>query len=136
MRSHSLKFQDPRAKKDNMMNKTATTYDQFVASLDSDERKKFDEGYHEHLLSELILALMEEDDITVRRLAQATKISPTIIQGLRSAKRKNITLQTLIKIIDVFGYSLILERPAKRGLLKNRIVLHSHSVEKPIYKTK
>ena len=119
-------------KEKNGVNKKISTYNQFIESLDSKERKSFEKGYREHLLSELLLALMKEDDISVRMLTQ----QPTIIQGLRSAKRKNITLQTLIKIIDAFGYSLILERPAKKGALKNRIVLHRFSDEKSIDKLK
>ena len=44
-----------------MSEKIRPTVDIFFESLSSAERKKFDEEYQELLLSELILAAMEED---------------------------------------------------------------------------
>lgn len=69
-------------------NKTKSTYDIFYESLSKEEQKKFDEEYRELLVSELLIAAMQEDDISVRRLAQAAGVSPTIVQGIRSGERK------------------------------------------------
>lgn len=111
-----------------MSKKITTTYDQFVESLDLQQKKQLNEQYRELLLSELLIALMHDNDISVRKLAEAADISPAIIQGLRSAKKKNLTVRTLIKIIDAFGYSLVIEKPSKKRSIKNRIVLH-HSTK-------
>ncbi|OGT54403.1 MAG: hypothetical protein A3F17_01300, partial [Gammaproteobacteria bacterium RIFCSPHIGHO2_12_FULL_41_15] len=49
-------------------------------------RKKFEKEYKEFLLSEIIIALMENDNKTVRKLAEEVGLSPTVIQKLRSGK--------------------------------------------------
>ena len=94
--------------KENIMNKkTPSTYDRFLAN--SKQKKLFEKEYHELLLSELIIALMEEDHLSVRKLASAAGLSPTIIQELRSGKKKNITLQTFLKLIKACGRVLFVE---------------------------
>lgn len=50
---------------------------------------------------------MEQDHISVRKLASAAGVSPTIIQGLRSGSKTNITIETLSKILDAVGYQII-----------------------------
>jgi hypothetical protein len=47
----------------------------------------FEQEYQELLISELLIAAMEKDDLSVRRLAKAAGVSPTIIQELKSGKR-------------------------------------------------
>lgn len=94
-----------------------------MKGLSPEERKNYKREYRSLLFSELLIALMEEDEISVRRLAELAKISPTIIQKIRSGKKKNITLETLVKITSSFGYSLILERQIK-GESKSRIILN------------
>ena len=113
-----------------MTKKLMTTYDQFVESLDAKQRKQLNEEYRELLLSELLIALMKDNETSIRKLAKAANISTSIIQGLRSAAKKNLTLQTLIKIIDAFGYSLILEKSSKKKNAKNRIVLYNYVANK------
>ena len=46
-------------------------------------------GYQEFILSELLLALMEEDQVTVRKLATAASVSPSLIQDLKMGKKDN-----------------------------------------------
>jgi DNA-binding Xre family transcriptional regulator len=48
-----------------------------------------------------------EDQISVRKLASAAGVSPTIIQGLKSGSKTNITIDTLSKILDAVGYQII-----------------------------
>lgn len=48
---------------------------------------------------------MKDDEISVRELAIAAGVSPAIIQGLRIGKR-NVTLDTITKILDVVSYEL------------------------------
>ena len=93
-----------------MSKKVLTTYETFLQSLTSKQRKQFDKERKEFLISEMILAAMEHDDISVRKLAKLAKVSPTIIQGIRSGTRKNVTVKTLSRILNVLGYSLIIEK--------------------------
>lgn len=88
------------------MNKNAkSTYEEFIE--DDGQKNLMDKEYKELLLSELLIAAMEQDHISVRKLATAAGVSPTIIQGLRSGSRTNITIDTLSKILDAVGYQII-----------------------------
>ena len=107
-----------------MNKKTQSTYDEFVQSLTKREREDFEKGYKEFLLSELLIALMQENEISVRKLAKEVGLSPTVIQELKSGKKKNITLQNFINILDSLGYLLIVEKQAKqRRIKRTRMVL-------------
>ena len=64
-----------------------TTSDEFLESLSPKERKKFEEGYKDFALSELIFALMERDEVSVRKLAKVAGVSPAVIQAMRSGAR-------------------------------------------------
>ncbi len=94
-----------------MIKKIKSTIDEFVESLSAKERKKFEEEYRELLLSEMILAAMQQDEISVRKLAKLAGVSPTIIQGIRSGTRKNVSVQSFLKILQGLGCNrLIIER--------------------------
>ena len=73
-------------------------------------RKKFETEYKEFLLSEIISALMENDSKSVRKLAKEVKLSPTVIQKIRSGKQDDIKLKNFINISHACGYQLILEK--------------------------
>ncbi len=88
-----------------MKKKAKSTYEEFIE--DDEQRDLLDKEYKELLLSELLIAAMEHDHISVRKLASAAGVSPTIIQGLRSGSRANITVDTLSKILDAVGYQII-----------------------------
>lgn len=88
------------------MKKARSTYEEFIEN--KEQKKLLDQEYKELLITELLLAAMEEDNISVRKLAAAAGVSPTIIQGLRSGKKSNITIDTLSKILDAIGYRIIL----------------------------
>ena len=47
-----------------------STSEEFVESLSKKEREKFIKEYRELLLSELILAVMEKDELSVRKVAK------------------------------------------------------------------
>ncbi len=49
---------------------------------------------------------MKKDDLSVRRLAKAAGVSPTIIQELKSGKRTNITLTTFNPVLNTIGYQV------------------------------
>lgn len=60
------------------------------------------------MISELLLAAMEEDHISGRKLAAQAEASPTIIQSLKSGRKTNITVETLSRILDVIDYQIVL----------------------------
>ena len=76
--------------------------------------KKFEKEYKEFLLSELIVALMENDNKTVRKLAKEVDLSPTVIQKLRSGKQDGVKLSNFINISQACGYHLMLEKGEKK----------------------
>jgi transcriptional regulator with XRE-family HTH domain len=108
-------------KKDELL----STYEKHIQSLSSKELKDYKKGYQELLLSELVIAAMQEDEVSVRKLAKAAGISPTIVQDVRSGKRKNLSLQSFFKILDVLGYSFVLEKSVRNKTKIERITLHS-----------
>lgn len=95
-----------------MGKKAKSTYETFVENRK--QKKLLDKEYKELLVSELLIAAMQEDHISVRKLAAAAGVSPTIIQGLRSGKKTNITIDTLLRILDAIGYQIILTPKNKR----------------------
>lgn len=89
-----------------MKKKSKSTYEEFVEN--KKQKKLLDKEYRELLISELLLASMEKDHLSVRKLATEAGISPTIVQSLKSGKKTNITIETLSRILDVIGYQIIL----------------------------
>lgn len=90
--------------------KILTTHDEFIKSMTPKQKKEYDKGYQEFLLSELLLAIMKNDAVSVRELAKAAGISATIVQGVRSGEKQNITTQSFFKILDALGCSLIVRK--------------------------
>lgn len=78
-----------------------TTFDREMQ--DPGFKEEFEVEYQEFALSELLLQLMQEEHLSVRKLAKAAGISPSVIQDIRSGKRSNITVQNLSKILKVLG---------------------------------
>lgn len=107
-----------------MNKRELSSYDEFVQGLTKEEREDFEKEYKEFLLSELLIAIMQENEVSVRKLAKEAGLSPTVVQELRSGKKKNITLHSFVSILNTLGYSLIVERPAKKGIKKTRMVVH------------
>lgn len=94
-----------------------STFDELMQNAEF--KRKHEESYRELILSELLLAIMAEDKISIRSLAKQAGLSPAIIQDIRSGKRDNLTLKTFSSLIDALGYNLILEnRNKKKGLPK------------------
>lgn len=88
-----------------MKKKVKSTYEELIE--DDEQKALLDKEYKELLLSELLMAAMEHDHVSVRKLASAAGVSPTIIQGLKSGSKTNITIDTLSKILDAVGYQII-----------------------------
>lgn len=86
-----------------MTKKAKSTIDKFIESLSVKELKKFNEERQEFILSELILAAMEKDNISVRKLAKMAGVSPTIVQAMRSGTKKDFSMQSFFKILKSLG---------------------------------
>ena len=66
----------------------------------------FEKGYEKFLVSEFLIEAMEENNISVRKLAQKAGVSPTIIQNMRSGKSSNISINTLAPILSALHYRI------------------------------
>ena len=91
----------------------SSTYERLIHE-DSDFEKILNDKYHEFILSELLLAIMQEDHISVRKLAQEAGVSPSLVQDLRSGKKDNLTFKNFSNLVDALGYDIVLERRKKR----------------------
>jgi hypothetical protein len=93
-----------------MPKKLKTTYDTFLESMTSDQKKEFDNELRNLALSEFVLAAMKQDTISVRKLAKIAGVSPTIIQAMRSGSRDDFALKSIFKVLDSLGFKVLLER--------------------------
>jgi hypothetical protein len=57
----------------------------------------------------------------VRELARAAGVLPTIVQGLKSCKKMNVTLATVSKVLGAIGYQLTIEPKVSKD---SRLLLH------------
>ena len=90
------------------MNKKTSTFERVMS--EPKRKAKFDQGYNEFLLNEFLLEAMEENNISVRKLAKKAGVSPAVIQNIRSGKTSNITLKKLNNIASVLGYQITLSK--------------------------
>ena len=88
--------------------KLRTDYDEFVA--DPKRKALFEKHYHELSLSEILLSLMEQEAISIRKLAQEIGVSPAVIQDIRSGKRKNITQINLLALTSALGAKITIKK--------------------------
>ncbi len=101
----------------NTKNKFGSVFQQWINEADFEV--KLDEELKEFSLSELLLAIMEEDQKSVRKLAEMAGVSPSSVQDLRSGKAKDVKLKNFLNIVDACGYGVELVKGEKR------IPLHS-----------
>lgn len=99
-----------------IMNKPLSTFERKMKNRKF--KKAFEDTYKELLFSELMISIMEEDEVSVRNLAENAGISPSVIQNLRSGKQHDIKVSNLIKIAHEFGFEVILERGEQRLTLQ------------------
>jgi len=90
--------------------KIKTTFEEFIEAKTPEQKKEYEEGYHDFLLSELILAAMEEDDVSVRKLSKLVGVSPTIVQDMKSGAKVSFNTKSLFKVLQGLGYNILLER--------------------------
>jgi len=97
------------------MVKKSTTFDKWMA--DPEIKEHFDKEYRNFVLSELILALMENDRKSVRELAKEAGLSPTVIQNLRPGKQQDIKVKNFVSIAHACGYHLFLANEQEKILV-------------------
>ena len=103
------------------MTKTKKVLSTFEREMKNAKFKKaFDKSYKEFLLSELLIALMEKDEISVRELAKEVGLSPTIIQKIRSGKQEDLKISNFVSIVHACGYKVILEKNDDRFEIEDR----------------
>ncbi len=73
---------------------------------DPEWKAGFEEGYDRFLVSEFLIEAMEENKMSVRKLAEKAGVSPTIVQNMRSGKSANISLNTLGPILSALRYRI------------------------------
>ena len=98
--------------KKNKNDKPNSTFERLM--LDPKWKAGFEKGYEKFLISELLIEAMEDNKISVRKLAQKAGVSPTIIQNMRSGKSSNISLNTLAPILSALHYKIKFEKEAAR----------------------
>lgn len=89
-----------------------STFDEIMSN--PIRRKKFDASYKEFVLSELLIALMQEDEKSVRALAKEAGVSPTVVQDIRSGNKQNVTLKTFTNLVKSMGYKLYIKKGRKQ----------------------
>ena len=89
-------------------------------------KKAYDAHYKELLFSELLISIMEDDDKSVRGLAEEANISPSVIQELRSGKQKDIKVSNLLKIAQAFGFEVVLQKGDERLMLQDKVEDNQH----------
>ena len=77
---------------------------------DPNFKKLFEREYGELLLSEIILAMMEEDKTSVRKLAKEVGIAPSVLHSVCSGTHTNLTLKNFIKLISALGGEVTIKR--------------------------
>ncbi|MES2274088.1 MAG: helix-turn-helix transcriptional regulator [Chlamydiota bacterium] len=91
----------------------ASTYERLI-NEDPEFEKDLEKRYREFVLSELLLAIMEEDHISIRKLAKEAGVSPSLIQDLRTGKKDNLTFRSFSSIVDALGYDIVLEKRQRK----------------------
>jgi DNA-binding Xre family transcriptional regulator len=77
-------------------------------------KKSFEKEYKEFLLSELVHAIMAEDNKSVRALAAELGVSKTVIQNIRSGEQTDMKLSNFLKMTHAYGFQLVLEKGDQR----------------------
>ena len=93
-------------------NKPASTLDRWLEKPAF--KKSFEKEYKEFLLSELVHAIMAEDNKSVRSLAGELGLSKTVIQNIRSGEQTDMKLSNFLKMTHAYGFQLVLEKGDQR----------------------
>lgn len=83
--------------------KIKSTIEELLDGMTVQEREEYEREREEFILSELLLAVMAEDDISVRQLAKMAGVSPTVVQAMRSGTKKDFSMKSFFKILKGLG---------------------------------
>jgi DNA-binding Xre family transcriptional regulator len=61
-------------------------------------------------VSEFLAQQMAKQELSVRALAELASVSATVVQGIKSGKRKNIEYTTLKALTVALGYEIMFKR--------------------------
>ena len=86
------------------MENKQTTYDRFMA--DPERKAEYEKGYKEFLLTEMICDAMEEQNLSVRKLASLAHVSKTTVMQLRTGDAESVTLKKLKQILKALHLEL------------------------------
>jgi hypothetical protein len=113
--------------------KEISTVDEFLS--DPKRKARFEKEYSQFLLSEFLIEEMEKNKVSVRKLSDTTGISTSIIQNVKAMKTVNLTLKTIVSLIEPFGYELKIQKGKKSYVLLNDILYSWSSlhIEKASY---
>ena len=92
----------------NKAEKSVSTFDQFLK--DPKQKEKFDKDYSKFLVKEFLLEALNENHMSVRKLAEESGVSTSIIQNIKSEKITNITFNTLNSLMAALGYRVKIEK--------------------------
>jgi len=76
-------------------------------------KKEFEKEYKSLTLQELLLAMEEGDEKSVRLLAKEAGLHPNAIQNLKSGKTTDIKLTSFIRIAKAHGFHVELVKEEK-----------------------
>lgn len=106
----------------------SSTYERLIQE-DPEFEKDLEKRYREFILSELLLAVMEEDHLSIRKLAKEARVSPSLIQDLRTGKKDNLTFKSFSNIVEALGYDIVLERKQRKSFTPTKLKMtHSKRV--------
>ena len=92
-------------------------------------KKNFDKGYDEFLLSEFLIEIMEEKNVSVRELAKKAGVSPTTIQNIRTGDADNVKLKTIVPVLNVLDCHIKFEK--NRHIVQFNKTATSHLKKRP-----
>lgn len=111
------------------MNKPLSTFERKMKNAKF--KKAFEKSYKDLLFSELMIAVMENDEKSIRKLAKEAHLSPSVIQDIRTGKQRDIKVSNFIHIVHALGYEIILKKGKERFTLhdshKHISVVASHA---------
>ncbi len=73
-------------------------------------RAAFEKEYAALEVSEFLAQQMAEQEISVRALAARASVSATVVQGIKSGKRKNIEYRTLKALTSALGHRIMFKK--------------------------
>jgi DNA-binding Xre family transcriptional regulator len=101
----------PEQKRGRIMDNDKNSMSTFEKEMqDPHFKAEFEKEYQEFLISEFLIEAMEKEHISVRKLAEETGISASMIQKLRSGENTNISLKKLVLLLSALHYQIKFEK--------------------------